>query len=110
MTNQIYLMTEENIEMLAESIFNKLQASSKIPLNDSEDELLTIEEAAKLIKLTKPTIYGLVHRKEIPFIKKGKRLYFEKSELLDWIRSGRRSSKADLHSKVNDYLRENPFV
>jgi hypothetical protein len=46
------------------------------------DQLLTIRQAGELIKLTVPTLYGYVSRNEIPFSKKGKRLYFSKQQLI----------------------------
>lgn len=54
------------------------------------DQLLNISEAAKLLTLSVPTIYSKVCRKEIPVNKQGKRLYFYKSELVNWIKSGRK--------------------
>jgi excisionase family DNA binding protein len=55
-----------------------------------EDDFLTISQAAILLKLAVPTLYGLVHRSSIPVYKRGKRLYFSEKELRDWIKSGRR--------------------
>jgi excisionase family DNA binding protein len=47
---------------------------------------ITIEQAARFTYKEVPTIYGLVHRRKIPFHKNGKRLYFFKSELVEWIK------------------------
>lgn len=38
-------------------------------------------EAAKFIGITPRTVYHMVDRGELPVIRKGKRLYFRKSEL-----------------------------
>lgn len=38
-------------------------------------------EAAKFIGITPRTVYHMVERGELPVIRKGKRLYFRKSEL-----------------------------
>lgn len=67
------------------------------------DQILTIDEAALLVKLTVPTIYGLVHRSGIPYSKKGRRLYFSKQELIDWIKSGRRKTNAEIEAEANKY-------
>ena len=69
------------------------------------DELLTINQAAELISLTTPTLYGLVHKHAIPHSKKGKRLYFSKSELTDWIRSGRRKTISECQSNPESHIR-----
>ena len=60
------------------------------------DDLLTIAEAAKFLNLSIPTLYGKVSRKLIPVNKQGKRLYFYKSELADWIKAGRKKTLADI--------------
>ena len=43
--------------------------------SDLPDQLFTIEQAAEFLNLTKPTIYSLVSRSEIPVMKRSKRLY-----------------------------------
>ncbi len=80
-------------------IINSVKAGlqeSPIALQPEEDILLTIKEASELISLSVPTIYSLVHRAEIPVNKKGKRLYFSKFELKEWIKSGRRKTKEEV--------------
>jgi excisionase family DNA binding protein len=69
------------------------------------EQLLNITQAAEHINLAVPTLYSLVSRKELPFNKKGKRLYFLKSELTDWIRSGRRKTIAESQANAESHLR-----
>ena len=69
------------------------------------DQLLTIQQAGELIKLTPPTIYGLVSRNEIPFSKKGKRLYFSKLDLMNWIKEGRKKTIAEISNEASTYLK-----
>jgi excisionase family DNA binding protein len=50
-------------------------------------EILTAEEAALFIGVTRSQLYKLTHLKAIPYFKPmGKLVYFEKSELLDWLK------------------------
>jgi excisionase family DNA binding protein len=70
-----------------------------------EDILMTIQQAGKYISLTVPTIYGLVSRAQIPCSKKGKRLYFSKQELTDWIKSGRKKTNAETQALAAQYLK-----
>lgn len=67
---------------------------------------LTINQASEFIKLSVPTIYGLVGKNEIPFSKKGKRLYFCKKELVDWINEGRKKTRTELSEAINDFMRK----
>lgn len=50
------------------------------------DELLNVLQVAELLNLSVPTIYGKVHNSEIPYSKQGKRLYFSRMEIMDWIK------------------------
>ena len=64
----------ENIERILKN---------KNEVKEDDNDLLTIQEAAKLLQLSVATIYSKVCRNELPVSKKGKRLYFLKTELLD---------------------------
>lgn len=98
-------MKKKNIKLLAEQIAYLLKDSTNS--TKEEDLFLKIEEAAKLIHLSKYTIYGLVHRNAIPYHKRGRRLYFLKSEILDWLKSGKREDKASVQNEVDEYLLKN---
>ena len=60
--------------------------------------LLTIREAADFLHLTVPTIYSKTSRGELPSMKRGKRLYFDRDELSDYIRAGRRMTNSEAES------------
>ena len=48
----------------------------------------------------KSSIYGLVHRGEIPNMKQGKKLIFSKDEIDIWLQSHRRKTKAELQEQT----------
>jgi excisionase family DNA binding protein len=62
--------------------------------------------AADHIDLDEQTIYRLVRTKEIPYHKKGKKLYFYKSELNEWIKSGKGKSLTDLQKEAESEIIE----
>ena len=68
------------------------------------DQLLTIQQVADFLSLSVPTIYGLVSKAEIPCMKRGKRLYFSKDEIKNWIKAGRKKTLAELDSEADAYL------
>lgn len=80
-----------NIEQLL------LQANHHSP---ETDELLTITQAARFLNLSVPTIYGKVSRKDIPVNKQGKRLYFYKSELVEWVKAGRKKTVSEIRQEA----------
>lgn len=68
------------------------------------DQLLTIQQAAQLLNLSVPTLYGYVHKAEIPVSKKGNRLYFSKQELTDWVKAGRKKTVAETAAEAEQYV------
>ena len=65
------------------------------------DKLFNIEETAEFLNLSVPTIYRKVSQLEIPVCKKSKRLYFSKSDLIEWIKTGRRKTNVELQGVNN---------
>lgn len=81
----------DQIETLIERCMNRVVES--IAKKSSEDEILSIDEAAEFLGLERPTLYTKVSKRQIPFMKQGKRLYFSKSELTSWLKSSARKVK-----------------
>lgn len=69
----------------------------------SPKDILSIEEAADFLNLAKPTVYSLTSRREIPFFKTGKKLYFKRSELLKWIEDGKKKTVRESAEEVLEY-------
>ena len=73
----------------------------------SAKEVLNLEEAANFLGIAKSTLYKMTHENRIPFYKPaGKLIYFEKSVLLEWIRSNRIMSEAELQEEARKKLLE----
>lgn len=72
---------------------------------EKESEIpLKIKDIAGLTSLSVPTIYGYCQKNEIPHHKKGNRLYFFKSEIIDWIKTGRRKTTSELMIDAEKYV------
>jgi len=72
--------------------------------DSAADELLTIDKAAEMLSVSVPTVYGYVHHRQIPCMKRRGRLYFSKSELLTWVQSGRRATTEEIKRKALESL------
>jgi excisionase family DNA binding protein len=59
-----------------------------------------VEEAAKHLKIAKQTLYGHTSKNEIPFFKRGKKLYFLYTDLDYWLESCRRPSKEEITNSI----------
>lgn len=71
------------------------------PIND---DVLGMPEAANYLKLSKATLYKLTSDRQIPHYKMGKRNYFRKEELDQWINKGKVKTQEDIENEANEYL------
>lgn len=104
-------ITFENVPNALSCIIDQLEriesTLDKLTYPDSiKDQLLTISEAAEILNLAESTIYGKVSNREIPVIKKGKKLYFQKVALLNWVMEGKRSTPTDIQEKARNFFKK----
>lgn len=90
-------------------LLNEISEVKRILLQGKEnqpekDQLLNVKEAAKFLELSVPTMYGYVQKKQIPVMKRHKRLYFSKQELMEWIREGRKKTVSEIRTEVDEAL------
>lgn len=81
---------------------SKQEAASK---KEDTDQLLTIQQAGGLLSLSVPTLYGYVQRNEIPFCKRGKRLYFSKQDLTNWVKESRRKTLSETAEEAQQFTK-----
>ena len=55
-------------------------------------------------KRTKPTWYSKISRNEVPCYKRGKKIYFLKPEIDEWLKQGKRKSNAEIEQEAEAYL------
>ena len=65
------------------------------------------QEAAEFLSLTAATMYDKISRGELPVMKRGKRLYISRAELLEYLKDGREKSNAEIERNANVYLLNN---
>ena len=61
--------------------------SASLPSKDDED-IMTAEEVCVLLNMKKSGLYQKTHQRQIPFMKQGKKLYFSRQAINDWLKSG----------------------
>ena len=77
------------------------------PTTEQPEQLLTIQGAAQFLNLTVPTIYSKVSKGELPVMKRSKRLYFSSTELMEYLKEGRKKSNAEIEQEAEAYLSNN---
>lgn len=96
--NETLLLKVESFEHRIEVLENTLSAAK---------EVLTLEEAALFMGISKSSLYKMTYRHELPFFRpNGKLIYFEKAELLKWMRQNRSMSEAETKEAAAQKLNE----
>jgi excisionase family DNA binding protein len=88
----------ETIKSLVEKSQRPHVKEQRIPIG--------IDEACKLIGKAKPTVYTLVRKRILPSYKNGKKLYFFRNELLEWIENGRRKTLEEINEDSQSYFEQ----
>ncbi len=64
------------------------------------DRMFTVPEVAEYLHLSTPSIYRLISSRQIPHQKRGKRVYFRKSEIDSWLSQGRRKTVEEIRKDL----------
>ena len=105
----IVQLDSEQLSNLIQSSIRKVFKETPIQTVDTCDQpeqLLSIDEVAELLHLAKSTIYSKVSKNELPYMKRGKRLYFSKTDLMEYLKKGRKKSKDEIEQEADNYLRK----
>ncbi|MDC1226199.1 helix-turn-helix domain-containing protein [Algibacter sp.] len=76
------------------------------PLPTPEEDLTDVNGAAKILNIAKASVYNGTSKNTIPHFKQGKKLYFSKAALLQYIKEGKKLTTAELKEQVNNTLHE----
>jgi excisionase family DNA binding protein len=97
--NAVTMLTKE-VSELKSLLINRQEKTSTI----EPEKLLNIQEAARFLNLSVPTIYSKVSKGELPVMKRSKRLYFSSTELMAYVKDGRKKSNAEIDAAAESYL------
>jgi excisionase family DNA binding protein len=101
MGNIIVTSVDELKDLIQNVIRKSFEEYGNKQPNQEQDRNLSISEASEFLNLAKQTLYGFTSKNEIPFIKKGKKLYFKKSDLQKWLLEGKQKSKSEIRRELD---------
>jgi excisionase family DNA binding protein len=105
----VIMIQEKDLEKFTLRMYDLLKSKEKEKTAD-EDDIIDVKTAAKILGLSPATVYGKTHRNEIPFFKRGKKLRFSKSALIEWLKAGENIVKPhinDVKMRASEYLLKN---
>lgn len=105
-----FVLSPIDPEKLIDSISERVTANilkvvnQTTPPTPPKEQLLTIQEAAEFLSLKVPTIYAMVSKGLIPVLKRSKRLYFSQTELIAYLKQGRKITLEQASTDVNTHF------
>jgi len=102
--NNPFEVIEARLSRIENLILDLKHKPTKVEPTDQPEQLLTIQEAAEFLCLTVPTLYSKCSKNELPYMKRSKRLYFSRTELLEYLKDGRKKSNAEIEQEAEAYL------
>lgn len=98
--NKVIVMSEADVESLLDRVvrtaLNQRGSSVENPLA----EYLDIGQAAKFLRMSESALYTYTSQRRVPFIKRGRRLHFKKSELQAWLDTGRKKTRDEIAAEA----------
>ena len=88
-------------QIIKEAIMEILKENKLISDSDDFYKIMTLDEASNFLQLAKPTIYAKTSKRVIPFHKVGKKLYFKKADLLQWVESHRKKTVSEIKQEFD---------
>ena len=90
-------MTTEDLQEI-KNLLQEVQGSPK--------EVLTSDEAAAYLGISKSALYKLTMGRKIPFYKSAKLCYFDRQEIIDWMKSNRVATQDELAAKAKEIVKK----
>jgi excisionase family DNA binding protein len=102
--SKVIVLSPEEVQELIEAVIQEFKLNGQ---KEIQKEILNVTETADFLYLAKQTIYGLTSKGEIPYFKRGNKLYFKRSLLVEWINAGRRKTNSEIQVEAEAYVKQN---
>ena len=103
---EIIVQRLDNIEKILSELSKHLNEPKG---NEDSDEIMTVDQLSQYLTIAKQTIYGKCGAREIPHYKTGKRVYFKKSEINEWLIKGRIHTSEEIRKEAEEWIRKHPL-
>lgn len=104
MKNQIIVISIEDLEALIDRALGKALKDNGLVQGKAVMDVMNVEEASAFLNLSITAIYDKTSKKLLPHKKRGRRLYFLRSELEQWILDGHVKTRQEIDQQVMDLM------
>ena len=87
------------------NVFDKLTAIETLLLATQQSRPLNLKEAAEFLDFSRSYLYRLTSQGRVPCYKpEGKRVYFDRAELVNWLKRNRIRPQEELEATAANYV------
>ena len=105
MEQQRYARKGSRLQRQIEELQKRMEAVEDIL--DNAKEVLTVEEASRFMDIARSSLYKMTSDRSIPFYRpNGKMIYFEKADILAWMRRNRTVSQEEVNEHAQQVLQK----
>ena len=92
----------EETKSLLKSLIESQHQNIKVEYGE---QVLNVDECAAFLSLSKATIYSKISKGDLPTIKKAKRCYFLKSDLIEYLKKDRVSTNDKIKDEIDQFFK-----
>jgi excisionase family DNA binding protein len=105
MVQQKNVRKDSRLQRQIEELQKRMEAVEDIL--DNAKEVLTVEEASRFMDIARSSLYKMTSDRSIPFYRpNGKMIYFEKADILAWMRRNRTVSQEEVNEHAQQVLQK----
>lgn len=105
MTENPLTTIEQRLGRIEAILLRFEQHLSQTNKSQSNNDLMTVDEAAALLSLSKHAIYNKTSAREIPHFNKGKRVYFNRQDLIAWAQGQYQRTHTEIVAETSAIMR-----
>ncbi len=96
----------KDLAYIKNHLLNQAATTAAPEITAPEKELLTVADVSQMLDIASGTIYNMTSTQQIPFFKRGGRIYFDREEINEWIRNDRRKTVKQLQVEAEVELNQ----
>lgn len=100
---------KEDLERFLHELIDSKKGSPSQAQSDysaKPKEILSVDEVAELTGLARQTIYSKVSKREIPHYKAKRKVYFKRTEILEWMLKDKRDAQSEVEIQAAQFIEQ----
>ncbi|MBO0932547.1 helix-turn-helix domain-containing protein [Fibrella aquatilis] len=94
--SKILIMTEEDVITLLDQVVRNILTDKDSRIREDIPDYVGLSDAAKILQISESALYSHTSQRRIEHFKRGRKLYFKRSDLTAWLDAGRKKTRTEI--------------